>query len=351
MNILFVGKYNPEYNRNKIILEGLRKLDDLTVFELPFNKKKDFNLKEFNRLQTECDFIYCPSFSHKFVKLITKKASKPVVFDPLISNYLTKVFDYKSVSKCSPRAYKNYLKDKLPFKAVDLLIADTEEHKKYYHTTFNIELNKIKVLPVGACLSDFSPTTKTKTDKFVVGFYGGFIPLQGVKHIIETAELLKNDSSIEFRLVGTGFQYAEMQQLAKHKKLTNLKFEGWIKYADLPQHINNFDVCLGIFGDTPKAKLVIPNKIFHYAAMGKPIITMESDGIKEIFKHEESVFLTPNNKLAIKNAILKLRSNPELTKKLSINTLNLLRSEYSEVKIAEKLVDILKKYSSQKKGE
>ena len=42
MNILFVGKYNPEYNRNKIILEGLRKLDDLTVFELPFNKKKDF---------------------------------------------------------------------------------------------------------------------------------------------------------------------------------------------------------------------------------------------------------------------------------------------------------------------
>ena len=74
MNILFVGKYNPEYNRNKIILEGLRKLDDLTVFELPFNKKKDFNLKEFNRLQTECDFIYCPSFSHKFVKLITKKA-------------------------------------------------------------------------------------------------------------------------------------------------------------------------------------------------------------------------------------------------------------------------------------
>ena len=351
MNILFVGKYNPEYNRNKIILEGLRKLNDLTVCELPFNKKKDFNLTEFNKLQTECDFIYCPSFSHKFVKFITKKASKPVIFDPLISNYLTKVYDYKSVSKWSPRAYKNYLKDKLPFKAVDLLIADTEEHKKYYHTTFNIELDKIKVLPVGASVSDFNPTTKTKTEKFVVGFYGGFIPLQGVKYIIETAELLKNDSSIEFRLLGTGFQYEEMQQLAKHKQLTNLKFEGWINYADLPQHINNFDICLGIFGDTPKAQFVIPNKIFHYAAMGKPIITMESDGIKEIFKHEENIFLTTNNKLAIKNAILKLKDSPELAQKLSVNTLNLLRSEYSETKIAEKLVAILKKYNAQKKGE
>ena len=39
------------------------------------------------------------------------------------------------------------------------------------------ELNKIKVLPVGACLSDFSPTTKTKTDKFVVGFYVQFLEL------------------------------------------------------------------------------------------------------------------------------------------------------------------------------
>ena len=54
-----------------------------------------------------------------------------------------------------------------------------------------------------------------------------------------------------------------MQQLAKHKQLTNLKFEGWINYADLPQHINNFDVCLGIFGDTPNYKKNADTATYH----------------------------------------------------------------------------------------
>jgi glycosyltransferase involved in cell wall biosynthesis len=342
MKILVVGKYNPEYNRTKILLDGLKKLANIEVKEMPFKKKKHLDLNALKKELDWCDIVYSPAFSHKYVRFIKRKTNKPLVFDPLISNYLTKVFDYKSVSRWSPRAYKNYLKDKLPFKAATLLISDTLAHKYYFHNTFGIPLEKIEVLPIGANVSDFSPTLKQQTNIFKVGFYGGFIPLQGVLKIIEAAELLETDSSIQFHLIGTGFQYAEMKELVKFKELKNVVFEGWISYNDLSTHIDSYDVCLGIFGETPKAKLVIPNKIYHYAAMGKPIITMKTDAISEVFTDRKNILLTSNTPNEIKDAILSLKEDNQLKKKIGKNALQLIQHDMNEVKIAERFVAILK---------
>ena len=38
MIILFAGKYTGEYNRDKIILEGLKKRNDVKIIEYKFNK-------------------------------------------------------------------------------------------------------------------------------------------------------------------------------------------------------------------------------------------------------------------------------------------------------------------------
>lgn len=339
MVILFAGKYTGEYNRDKIILDGLRKRNDVEVLEYKFHKKKEFDLSKFKSLVEKSDFVYCPSFSHKFVRLIKRHSNKPIIFDPLISNYLTKVFDYKNVKKWSPRAYRNFLKDKLPFKAADLLIADTIQHKKYYNNTFGIPLEKIEVIPVGANTSDFNVSSKSIDNKiFKVGFYGGFIPLQGVKFIIEAAKILKNNSSIKFNLIGTGYQWEEMKKKVKDLSLSNVCFDGWIEYSKLSSKLDAFDVCLGIFGETPKAFLVIPNKIYHYAAKGKAIITMESPAIREIFKKDENIILCENDGKSIADAILNLKSDRSKRETLGKSVRLLAESNFSEDIIAEKLV-------------
>lgn len=348
MKILVAGKYNPEYNRTKILLDGLKQLEGVEVIEMPFSKKKEFNLHDFQKHEADCDFIYSPPFSHKFVRFLKKKTNKPFIFDPLISNYLTKVFDYKNVSRWSPRAYKNFLKDKLPFQAADLLISDTQEHKEYFHNTFGIPLNKIKVLPIGANTKDFTPEPIQNKDVFKVGFYGGFIPLQGVKNIIETAELLVKEKDIHFHLIGTGFQYQEMQDLVALKKLSNITFEGWVDYNQLSDHLNTYEVCLGIFGETPKAKLVIPNKIYHYAAMGKAIITMDSKAIKEVFTDQKNIILTSQSAIEISKAILHLKNNSQQRKSIEQSALQLLQEDLNEVKIAEKFLEIVSSTLSKK---
>ena len=346
MKILVTGNYDPEYNRTQILLKGLREKENVTLTEYPISTFKNFDKAEFKKLAEKADFIYLPPFTHESVKRLKKLTNKPIVFDPLISKYLTKVFDYKQVSKYSPRAYKNYLKDKIPLSKSDLIIADTNEHKNYFAKTFKIDPAKIKVLPIGADVTQFKPVNRAANTIFNVGFYGGFIPLQGTKHIIETAQILQTETDIQFNLIGTGFEWEKMKTLAKELKLTNVNFIGWVAYEELSAKINEFDICLGIFGETPKADLVIPNKIYHYAALKKCIITKDTPAIKELFTNQENIVLTTNNAKAIAEQILTLKSNAAFTNKIASAGHQLLSENYNEHKIAEQFIDILKNYKA-----
>ncbi|MGB0888625.1 MAG: glycosyltransferase [Vicingaceae bacterium] len=346
MKILVTGNYDPEYNRTQILLKGLRENENVTLTEFPISTFKNFDKTAFKKLANKADFIYLPPFTHESVSKLKKLTNKPIVFDPLISKYLTKVFDYKQVAKYSPRAYKNYLKDKIPLNKSDLIIADTNEHKNYFAKTFKIDSNKIKVLPIGADVTKFKPSNRPNNQVFNVGFYGGFIPLQGTKHIIEAAQILQAETDIQFNLIGTGFEWKKMKQKVKELGLTNINFLGWVAYVELSAKINEFDICLGIFGDTPKADMVIPNKIYHYAALKKCIITKDTPAIKELFTNQENIVLTPSNAQAIAEQILTLKSNAAFTDKIATAGHQLITKSYNQQQIAEQFIDILESYKA-----
>ena len=343
MKLLVTGNYDPIYNRTQILLKGLRNHPEIELVEYPIESIKKLDKQKLKELALATDFIYLPPFTHNSVKTIKKLTDKPVIFDPLISKYLTKVFDYQQVSRFSPRAYKNYLKDKLPLQKADLILADTNEHKKYFAKTFKIPLDKIKVLPIGADVAQFHPTEKKENTIFKVGFYGGFIPLQGVTHIVNAAEILKNEKDIEFNLIGTGFELEKIKKLVDLLQLKNINFLGWMEYEELPKAINEFDICLGIFGDTPKADMVIPNKIYHYAALKKCIITKDTPAIKELFTNQENILLTSNSPEAIAKQILKMKKNTSLAKKVATEAFKLIDKNYNADMIANQFISFINK--------
>ncbi|MFA6459679.1 MAG: glycosyltransferase [Patescibacteria group bacterium] len=175
--------------------------------------------------------------------------------------------------------------------------------------------------------------------KFIVGFWGKFIPLQGVPYIIEAAKILEFDSDINFELIGDGQTYQESISLAKKLGLTNICFAGQVPFIEMPLRIKKYDLCLGIFGETEKTLRVIPNKIYEAIACVKPVITANTPAIKELFYDQNNILLCQRaNAKDLAEKIILLKNNHDLRKTIASGGYKLYHQFCRPVVIAEKLI-------------
>lgn len=321
-------------------MNGLKRHPDVEVIEYPFTSRKAFDNKRFNELSNAADYVYIPPMRHSDVRFIRKKTSKPIVFDPLISKYLTRTIDHGKWWS----APEKYFRDWIAFKNSDLILMDTEGDKEYIVDKYKLDPNNVQVVPIGVDTSIFKPETARSGDKLVVGFHGGFIPLQGVEKIVKAADLLKSEKDIVFDIVGAGSQYKKIRKLANRLSTSNVNFRGWVNYDEINPIINTFDVCLGIFGDSIKTNLVVPNKVYEYAALRKCIITKDTPAIKEIFSGDENIKLCPSDPQAIADAIMELKSDTKTRLRLAENAFELITGSYDEQGIAGIFLDKIGKW-------
>lgn len=342
MKILFAGKSKLDYNRVLIIEAGLKQIPDVEVIEFNLKKGNSHNLQKLKELDKQVDFIYIPPMRHSDVSYVKKHTSRPIVFDPLISKYLTKA-DYGHFWKLP---FKYFL-DRVPFEKADILLTDTNAHREYFIDKYKLNPEKVKTLYIGADTQLFFNQKKDTNyeGKFIVGFYGSFIPLQGTDKIVQAAQYLKNHTDIKFEMIGSGYTLKNAQHIAEKEKLNNINFRGKVKYKELSPLINSFDLCLGIFGDSKKTDMVIPNKVYHYAAVKKCILTKETDGIKEVFTKGINISLCSNDPQDMANQILALKENADHRDKLGKEAGRILRHKYNESAVAKKFLSILNEYN------
>jgi glycosyltransferase involved in cell wall biosynthesis len=218
----------------------------------------------------------------------------PVLWDQFLSAYDTVVDDRRKVSSRHPLAKALYAWEWLACRAADRVLMDTLAHAAYVVDTFKLAPARVSSGWVGAETSLFPPvesappvleperSSRTARPPLVVLFYGQFIPLHGVDTIVRAARLLR-EHPIEFVLIGSGQEHARVAALLAEEPLDNLKWHAWLEYERLSEAIARADVCLGIFGPTPKASRVIPNKVFQILSARKPLITQDSPASREIF--------------------------------------------------------------------
>ncbi|MDF1699441.1 MAG: glycosyltransferase [Saprospiraceae bacterium] len=336
MKLLFVGKTDFTYNRDLILLNGLKRRNDVSVQVLQIKKRNWATFKAIRKQSKEVDFVIVPSFRHKDVAFVKWASAAPVLFDPLISKYMTRVLDY-GVKWKGPQ---KYLVDKLAFYWPDYLIWDTEAHQNYLVKKYTITKPNAPIY-IGVDTDLFYPIKKEISNKIIVGFYGSFNPLQGIDKIIKTAHLLRNYPNIEFKIIGTGSTYAQVQKLAATLKTSNVEFLGNVPYKDLNAAINQFDICLGVFGESLKTDVVIPNKIYHYAAARKPILTKDTPAIRELFTDQRDIVLTDNQPESMSNAILSLVNTPDQRESIAQNAYTNITIRYNQDQIAELFVKFL----------
>lgn len=337
MNLLFVGKTNFQYNRDLILLNGLRNREDIFIEFIRINKRDWTTFKQIREKSKHVDFVVVPSFRHKDVAFVKLASKAKVVFDPLISKYMTRVLDY-GVKWKGPH---KYLVDWLAFYWPDILIWDTKSHEKYLRNKFAIK-KPMSTIYIGADTTLFYPRAKKNSDKITVGFYGSFNPLQGIDKIVKAANILKTEELIKFKIIGSGSTYKKVIRLADELQTHNIEFVPNVPYDKLNDKINEFDICLGVFGDSYKTDVVIPNKIYHYAAARKCIITKNTIGIRELFEDKRDICLVENNPKEIAQAILSLSRDKQLRDEYANSAYKLVSEKYNQDKIAETFINFLR---------
>jgi glycosyltransferase involved in cell wall biosynthesis len=230
-------------------------------------------------------------------------------------------------------------------KLADLVMLDTHANIEYVTGLFELDRKKFLRLFVGADEKIFYRREDRPSEEgiFRVLFFGKFIPLHGVHHILYAAKELEADQEIRFQIIGRGQLSDEIHKLAKKLRLRNVDFIDWVDYEDLPQYIHDAHVCLGIFGDSEKAQRVIPNKVFQCLAMEKPVVTALSPASLElIVSGEHGILCEPPFAQAIKKSVKQLKQNALLRQRLAVNGGKLFEGNLNSVRMVSKLADVLR---------
>jgi len=231
---------------------------------------------------------------------------RPVVFNPLVSLADTLVGDRGRFRPGSLAARALERIDRHAFRSADLVVADTETHAHYLGEL--AVRDDVAVCFVGAEDRMFTPGWR-RQEPFAALFVGKLIPLQGVSTTLAAARLVPN---IPFRIVGSG----QLDALVADRP-RNVEHVPWIEYEHLPAAIRQAGCALGIFGTTPKAGRVIPNKAFQALACGAPLVTADTPAARELLVHGESALLVPpGDAAALADAVRRLAEDGELAARI-----------------------------------
>ena len=227
---------------------------------------------------------------------LTRRPRKKLIFDAFISLYDTQVSDRKKYSPLNPFAWFLYLVDFVSMHLADEVWIDTEAHKKFLSKRFFLSARRIRVISVGTRDDLFTPGPRPQNERFEVLFYGTYIPLQGVEHILGAVKILNDNEKIRFTLIGSGQTKGQMTKFAEENTLKNVTFMERVPFETLPDLIRGADLCLGIFGTSGKAQRVIPHKVYDAVACGVPVLTADSPAMREQFEDgNEVIFCEAGN--------------------------------------------------------
>ena len=347
--IVFFGGYDPEYPRNVIIRKGLERLgvrvrqcradgNRRAVFRYPVLLAR-FLFSGGGRGAP----VFVPDFRHKDVPLaylLSRFPRRRLVFDPLVSRYETRVLDRGDTEEGSAQAKHNWNIDRITMRMADLVLADTGAHAEFYAKEFDVDAEKVRTLYLGYDDTVFGRLPERERDgAFRVLFYGSFLPLHGTEVIVEAARLL--GPGVRFTIVGGGQTKEEFRRRASGLEDRMEQIDG-VPERELPRLIGESDAVLGVFGTTPKAGMVIPNKVYQSMACGRPVVTAGTPAIDEIFRPGEHLLcVPPGDPESLAGALDELRGDRRRAIELARRGGNLVREEYNPVKVAGRLLGML----------
>ena len=344
--IVWWGRSDTGYSRNRIVRGLLVKMGyELVDFSPKISALGDVEAV-LKRLPAPA-LVWVPCFRQRDMAAAarwSKNRGVPLLFDPLISAWDKQVFERHKYTEGSLGADRLLAWERGLFGLADMVLADTDAHLDFFASALSVPEEKLAVVPVGAEEPLFSPTPKATPDDPVHAlFFGSFIDLQGPQWIVEAARVYAADfpdgPRVLWHLLGEGPLLADCKRRAEG--LTNVVFEPWVRYEELPARIHRADLLLGVFGQGEKAGRVIPNKVYQALACGRPVITREAAVYPQGGRGESGIAqVPPADPKALAEAAHKWAKSKTMAKK-GERAFATYKAHFGNQEIASRLAEVL----------
>jgi len=180
-------------------------------------------------------------------------------------------------------------------------------------------------------------------NKFILTYAGLIGKAQGIRLIVETANLLKNENDIHFLIVGEGVDKKDILKLSKDLNLQNITFINNQPKELIPSLLKASNVGL-IPLINSNLKDAIPSKLLEAWSCKLSVILIAGGESAEIVtKVGGGLVLNSNDPILLKDAIMKSKNDKKSLKKNGINGYNYVMENLDRKHLAKKMEKVIYK--------
>lgn len=270
------------------------------------------------------------------VILAGKLRRKKVVYD---------ILDTYEDSIMIPKMLRTFLIqiDKFFMRLADFIILADEEQIKEFNGIPNSNVHVIYDSPydIKNSFHNHSPK-KSKNDKFIL-FFAGLLYSGKKLNLDKIFDAVIGIRNVKIIIAGHG----DMVNIIKDYKIKNpdkIEFIGEITHKEVLQRSYDSDL-LFMLRDSllPVNKYICGSKVLEAMMCGKPILVSSGTSTAhKVIKEKCGLVVDANNIENIRKAIIKLRDDPNLCKKMGSNARKAYEERYGWHIMEEKLINIFK---------
>lgn len=187
--------------------------------------------------------------------------------------------------------------------------------------------------------------------KFVVSHAGNLGYVYDLEALLEAAALLKDEQDIVFLIVGDGVMRQRLIDLVGELRLDSVRFLPFQAREELPRLRAASDVQLALYKHG-SARYSMPSKVYEIMASGRPVLASAEPGSdlrRLVVDTQCGVCVEPHDARQLAKAILALRANPRLRRRMGERGRRVVEVDFSPESVVNRYDNLLRSIGQERK--
>ena len=177
---------------------------------------------------------------------------------------------------------------------------------------------------------------------FIILYFGGLSGHRGLETAIEALPQVRREiPNAKLLLVGSGYYEKKLRQITEEAKVSKyVIFAGHQPFKTMPSYINLCRVGLIPHISTPHIETTMPNKIFQFMLLGKPVVVSSTRPMMRVVQDAQcGLIFQERDAASLAETIIKLK-DANLRRKLGENGKQAAENRYNWHRTVQALLEI-----------